>query len=436
MPLPTSRLIAFVAAAAPAFLAAALYPSAAVLGVGYLLILALAACVEALLLRRRTRCSVERLLPERFTANRPLPVRYLLRNESARVLRVTLAERLPRGASLDAEQLAAELPPGVEVELTANLTCPHRGVYALDKLDLRVEPQRALFARQQTLALRAEVHVYPSTANIRAYELRLRRNASSDAGLRRSPQAGTGSEFDSLRRYVPGDDVTHLDWKASAKRRELIVRHLVPERRQNVLVAIDTGRATAGTFAGTSRLDSFVDATLLLAYAALRAGDYFSLVAFSDRIDSYLPPIRGVKRLDEVARALYRLESKLVEADYASACQFLNQRNRKRSLIVMMTDVVDRDASADVLGYLARYRQHHLPLLVSLLDPDLRAVAEGPGETTDPFVRAAALDVVAARGEALHAMRRQGVGVLDVPPGTLTPALLERYLRIKAARSL
>jgi uncharacterized protein (DUF58 family) len=231
--------------------------------------------------------------------------------------------------------------------------------------------------------------------------------------------------------------MSHVDWKATAKMGRLIVRDYQVERKQSVMVAIDVGRATAGEFEGFSRLDYLVNAALMLAYVSLRQGDWFSLVAFSDRIESYLPPVRRVESIDRVARTLYHLEPRLVESDYAAACRFMGLKNRKRSLLVLMTDVIDREASAVIIAYLARFARSHLPLAVTLADAEVRGVAaQSLASRPDPYGKAAALDVLVAREEALQAMRRRGVDVLDVPPRALTPQLIHRYLSIKATRRL
>lgn len=231
--------------------------------------------------------------------------------------------------------------------------------------------------------------------------------------------------------------MARIDWKATARRGQLFVRNYQPHRQQSVLVALDVGRATAGEFEGLSRLDYLVNAAMLLSYVCLRQGDWFSLVAFSDRIESYLPPIRRLGNIDRVARALYELQPRLVESDYAAACRFMGLKNRKRSLICLMTNVVDRHASGVILAYMARFARHHLPLAVTLANPAVTAVAEQPiAESRDPYSKAAALDVVMARSEALTEMRRNGVDVLDVTPKQLTPELINRYLTIKWTRRL
>jgi uncharacterized protein (DUF58 family) len=127
----------------------------------------------------------------------------------------------------------------------------------------------------------------------------------------------------------------------------------------------------------------------------------------------------------------------MVEADYGSACRFLSLKNRKRSLICLMTDVIDREASSVILAYMARFARHHLPLAITLANPEVRSAASQPlAECADPYVRAASVDVLNAREEALASMRQRGVGVLDVEPPELTPELINRYALIKTTQRL
>ncbi len=231
--------------------------------------------------------------------------------------------------------------------------------------------------------------------------------------------------------------MSRIEWKATAKRAKLIVKNYEPERQQSILVAIDVGRATAGEFGGLSRVDYLVNATLMLAYVALRQKDWFSMVAFSDGIESYLPPVNGLKNIDRVARSLFELQPRLVESDYGAACRFLGLKNRKRSLLCMMTDVVDRDASSVVIAYMTRFARYHLPLAITLSNPEIRQVAEEPlTSCKDHYSKAAALDTLAERDKALLSMRQKGISVPDVPPDRLTPELINRYTLIKSLHRL
>ena len=435
--LPSPRLIIMVLLAAPIFMAGALDESFVAVGVIYVSLLVLFAALDALLLPRRRSVSITRLVPERVSLDVPTRILFQIRNNGRRRLGLRLAEDLPPSIEAQPPECVGSFDPRARGELDYRLRARKRGRFELSDVDVRILPALGLFYRQFRLKLPAELHVFPNLVNLKRYELLLRRGLTAEQGVARMRQIGQGTEFESLRHYTEGDEMSRVDWKATARHSRLFVRNYEPERQQNVLVALDVGRATAGEFEGISRLDYLVNATLMLAYVVLRQGDWFSLVAFSDRIESYLPPARGIKNIDRVAHALYELEPRLTESDYGAACRFIGIKNRKRSLICLFTDVIDREASAVIISYMARYARHHLPLAVTLANPEIGAVANEPlSHRPHLYSKAVALDVLAARDEALTAMRRQGVDVLDVDPHALMHDVINRYLRIKATRRL
>jgi len=435
--LPAPRLVILVMGVAPFFLAGALYDPFAAVGVVYLIALVVYATVDALLLPRRRRFIITRTVPERVSLDVSTRIVLHVQNTTRRKVKIHLAESLDPELQAQPEECSGSVSPGQLRQLEYRLVARKRGRYELSDIDVRVLHVMGLFYRQFRLRIPAEIHVFPNLVNMSRYDLLVRRGLTHEQGLMRLRQIGQGSEFESLRQHVQGDDLSRVDWKATAKRSRLIVKNYEPERRQSVLVAIDVGRATAGEFEGISRLDYLVNAALMLGYVALRQGDWFGLVAFSDRIESYLPPVRGIKNVERLADALYTLQPRLVEADYGAVCRFLSLKHRKRSLICLMTDVIDRHASAVIIAYLARFARYHLPLAVTLANPEIRDVAEVPlARCTDRYAKAVALDVLAAREEALAAMRGQGVAVLDVPPKALIPELVNRYVTIKSTRRL
>jgi uncharacterized protein (DUF58 family) len=435
--LPSPRLILLTLSLAPLFLAGAFYEPFTGIGVIYGLVLLAVAGFDLALLPRRSVLKLECDMPDRLSLGEPNLVRLRVTNRGRAPLRVAFAEDVPEEMVAEPRRCEDMVEGGGRHAFEYHVTPRKRGRYLLDALDVRAIRTGGLFYRQFRVRLPREVHVYPNLLNVKRYELALRKGMLFEQGLARQRQIGQGFEFESLRQFHTGDDMSRVAWKTTAKRSRLIVKNYEPERQQSVLVALDVGRATAGEFEGISRLDYLVNAALMLAYVALRQGDWFSLVAFSDRVERYLPPVRRVQSLDRVARALYELAPRLTESDYGGACRFLDLRNRKRSLICLMTDVIDREASGDILGYLAHYARYHLPLAVTLADPPLQAVARAPmRKTGDPYRRAVAIDVLEAREQALAAMRHRGVSVLDAHPKSLTPDLVNRYLLIKSTRRL
>jgi len=435
--LPSARMIIMILGVVPIFLAGAVFEPLTAVGVIYVLVLLTYAAFDVLLLPRRRQFTIERIVPERISLGVPTRIALAVHNGSRRRVEIRLAADSPENVEARPAECRGIFGPGARGTLQYRLLARQRGKHKLGGLDVRVLPSFGLFYRQFRVDIQAEIQVFPNLVNLKQYELLLRRGLAHEQGLARLRRIGQGSEFESLMLYADGDDMSRIDWKATAKRSELVVKNYQPERQQSVLVVIDVGRATAGEFEGISRLDYLVNATLMLAYVVLRQGDWFSMVAFSDRIESYLPPVRRAQSIDRVAKALYKLQPRLVEADYSAACRFLGLKSRKRSLICLMTDIIDRQASDVILSYLARFARRHLALAVTLANPHVRALAETPlTKTPDLYSKAVALDVLMARKEALAAMRQSGVDVLDVNPKALTPELINRYLLIKSTRRL
>ncbi len=426
-----------VMAAAPLFLAGTIYGASVGIGVVYIVLLTLYTILDALMLPHRREIRVKRITPNRISLNVPTRIVFEVQSLYRRQVRVQLAEDAPATMDVYPARCDTILDPGQTRILEYRLIAHRRGRHDLSDIYVRVLPAVGLLYRQFKARIPAEVHVFPNLVNLSKYELLARRGLNYDQGLARLKRIGRGSEFESLRPYVSGDEMSRVDWKATAKRAKLIVKNYEPEKQQSIIVAIDVGRATAGQFGGLSRVDYLVNATLMLAYVALRQKDWFSMVAFSDRIESYLPPLNGLRNIDRVARALFELEPRLVESDYGAACRFLGLKNRKRSLLCMMTDVVDRDASNVLIAYMARFARYHLPLAITLSNPEIRQLAEEPlARCNDLHSKAVALDTLAAREEALLSMRQKGVSVLDVPPHRLTPELINRYTMIKSLHQL
>ena len=243
---------------------------------------------------------------------------------------------------------------------------------------------------------------------------------------------GEGRLFEGLREWVPGDESRIIDWKATARRGKPIARQYEDERRQQVMIVIDAGRLLTAEVDGVARLEAVVAAALHLAHAAVEHDDNVGLLVFADTIQRYVAPARGRRALRAVLEGLAAAEGRLVESDYPAAFRFLAAHNRKRALTVLFTDVIDGTASDALVTHAVTLRPRHLPLAVTLRDPALEALATGrPKGPAGAFERAAAEELLGARDAALAEMRSRGVMVLDVPPGSASTAVVERYHQLK-----
>jgi uncharacterized protein (DUF58 family) len=290
-----------------------------------------------------------------------------------------------------------------------------------------------LGVRRSSIPLPWAVSVYPPLVSMRLRASVAQAQRRRELGRQPVRRLGEGRMFESLREWVPGDDLRHIDWKATARRRKVITRQYEAERRQQVMLVLDAGRLlTAEVAGGVARMDYAVQAALELAYAAAQRDDNVGIMVFADGVEHFVAPQRGRRGLKQVLDVLAGVSPRLVEPDYPGAFRYLAVRNRKRALTVIFTDVIDRFASEAIVANVATLRPRHLPLAVTLRNPELDAVAAlRPPVARGAFRKAAAEELLHAREEALAHMRRSGVIVVDVPPARAAQAVVAQYLELK-----
>ncbi|HXN31116.1 MAG TPA: DUF58 domain-containing protein, partial [Polyangiaceae bacterium] len=240
--------------------------------------------------------------------------------------------------------------------------------------------------------------------------------------------------------YQVGDEIRHVDWRASARRDDLIVRQMRTESNQNVIFALDVGRGMRGESEGLSAVDHALNAALLTADVAVRGGDKAGLLAFDDAPRCFVPPTGGAAGARELIRAVYALEASLAATDYWAALAFLRTRVRARSLFVVFTNLLDPRSADELASSMKGLLPKHLPLCVLLRDTDVESLATAPhrraASSDDLYVRAAAAEALALRDTLIRGLTNAGVIVLDAKPRNLTPELVKGYLEVKAQRLL
>ena len=384
-----------------------------------------------------TDLQMTRQLPPNLSLGADNHVGWEVHNASGADVSFQITDDVPEGIEPSGLPVAARIRARSRAELRYDVRPNRRGQYEFGDAHLRWQTRLGLAVRQRRIRMTTPVKVYPNVANLARYEMAAQRRRLAGLGLVATRQRGQGGIFESLREYVPGDDPVDMAWKATARRGRLITRNYEAERSQNILAVLDCGRLMTAQVDELFRLDHAINASLLLAYVAVKQGDHIGMLAFSDKIDRYMPPVKGQMALSRMKESLYHLEAKLCEPDYGQACRFLALRHRKRSLIVIFTDVIDAEASSVLLTYTARFARQHLPLCVTMRNLEVEAIAHRPARAArDCFNQAVALQLLDRRAKALAQMRCHGVDVLDVHPRALTPKLIERYLTLKQRRRI
>ncbi|MGW1685993.1 DUF58 domain-containing protein [Streptomyces albidoflavus] len=362
-----------------------------------------------------------------------------LTNTSSRPLRALLRDAWPPSnaapGATDAARHRVDVPAGGTRELHTQLRPTRRGEAVAHSVTVRSYGPLGLVSRQATHRVPGSLRVLPpfhSRRLLAAKTARLRELDGRTSALGR----GEGTEFDSLRRYVPGDDTRSIDWRATARRSEVAVRTWRPERDRRVLIVLDTGRTSAGRVGDAPRLDAAMDAALLLAALASRAGDRVDLLAFDRELRAQVRGKAAPQLLPALVDGLASLEPHLVETDTRGLAAEILRSTPRRALVVLLTTLDTTPVEEGLLPVLGRLTDRHTLLVASVADPRLAEMAAARGTVEKVYQAAAAHKAQAERDRTAGLLRRRGVTVVDAPPADLASALADAYLSAKAAGKL
>ena len=386
---------------------------------------------------------ISRKLPEDFRVTREFDGRFAIGDETE--VRLHIENRTPRNFQL---KIKDEFPPEMflkekreaeftleskqQADFTYILIPPRRGKYEFGKTAVRFLSKFGLVWCQTNLNEAETVKVYPNMRRAREMELKALGANSYLAIQRKSVRRGEGREFESMRDYVRGDEMRHISWTATARRGKLITRQYQIERDQTIIIALDAGRLMTGRIGDETKFDTALHASLALMSSAARGGDNCGLIVFGRKIKKFLPPKKGIQHIEAVLEALHDLEPELIEPSYSRAFQYISANLKKRAFVVILTDLVDKESSKELINSLKLLRPRHLPLVATIGDRDLNStVSEIPADLKDVFTQSAAEEIIHQREAALRQVETLGGLALDVTTQTLAPRLLETYLKVK-----
>jgi uncharacterized protein (DUF58 family) len=432
---PTRRFAFFAMVATAVAIVAGYAPSARLGMLAIDAVLLVGAAIDLLSSLGR-RIDVDRVAGAIFSVGRPNLVTLQLRNRSGRTLSGAVADDPLEACESPGNPAPFRLSSHGTTTIRYEVIPSRRGPRSFDTVSVRYASPLGLLARQERVTLPASVDVYPDVHAARALEL-LRRQGRQDARLGSLRVRGGDTEFERLRPYQVGDEIRHVDWRASARRDDLTVRQFQAESNQNVVFALDVGRGMRGDTGGLTAVDHALNAALLTADVALRGGDKAGLMVFDEIPRRFVAPTGGRAGGRKLTRAVYALEAGLAATDYRAAMSFLRGQVRVRSLFIVFTNLLDPRSAKELAASVKSLMPRHLPLCVLLRDTDVESLAVAPvAAVSDLYVRAAAAETLAWRDALIRGLRRAGVLVLDTKPGELTPELVKGYLEVKTRRLL
>ncbi len=427
----SGRAVAFASAGLiPVLLAPRLVTVVAWLGVLLLLTAADLAMATPL-----SRVEVTRRAPDGVRLTESVSSAITLVNDGSRIYRGVVRDAWQPSAGAQANRHAVRVAPGESLRILTRLAPTRRGDLHADLVTLRAFGPLGLAARQSSRDAPATLRVLPEFRSRRHLPSRLARLREMD-GRSAVQVRGPGTEFDSLRTYVAGDDVRAIDWRATARRTEPVVRTWRPERDRRVLIVLDVSRLSAARLGDAPRLEAQLEAALLLAALASRAGDRVELVAVDRAVRARVAGAGGAALLGAMAGAMAPLAPALVELNWTAVTRVVRERLSHRSLVVLLTALEPAAVVNGLLPVAAALTRDHRVVLASASDPVLAELRTARGSSAEAFGAAAAERAGLEREAAAAALRRKGIDVVDAGPEELAPALADAYLALKAAGRL
>ena len=400
--------------------------------IGNLILLAVA-IADLVLSPAPHQIEAERKVSEVLSVGTNNPVELVLNNRSRRKLEVDVHSEPGDLCETEGLPQSVTLEPFKEESIRYKLRPLRRGPSELQGIHLRFRTFLGLWTRHDERELITPIRVYPDIRAVAKYELMAKQNRLSELGLRNQNMPGQGREFERLREYRYGDELRKIDWKATARKRELISREFDVERNQNLVVMVDCGRFMRNELDGVSYLDRALNAAIMLSYIALGQDDNVSLLMFSNKIERYIRPVRGKGAVQSLLRSTYDIQCSDKIADYSLALQYLTKVQRKRALVILITFVSDEMQLKFIGDHLQLRSLPYLPLCVLLQDVGLKQIVdEIPISDLEAVQASAAANMLTGRARKIASMRESGVSIIETDPNLLTEKVINEYLLLKS----
>lgn len=407
------------------------------IGVMLVLVVLIVGLVDLVLSPRLGLVDVSREVGDIISVGVNNAVRLRLKNRGPRDLTVELQDEPPEPSDRPDLPLSVVLRPNRERVASYQLEPHRRGRSTFGSVHIRCRSRLGLWQLQETRHLPQPVSIYPDVQQVHRVELLARMNRLAEAGVRMSRLRGRGNDFDRLREYRREDEYRSIDWKATARCRELVSREYVVEKNQNVLFLLDQGRSMCNEADGISHFDRALNAMIFLSHVALRQGDTVGVLTCSNQVERWVPPVRGVGAVRSIVRQTYDLKPVYEATDYEAMVRNLRTRYRKRSLVVLLTYALDDVHLKTISDHMRMLRRPHLVMGAFLRNVPLQERVESmPTTEREAFRIAAAADLLAAQSKQLAELEQSGLLIVDAVPERLSAELISGYLEVKARHLL
>lgn len=377
--------------------------------------------------------SVERKMPQRFDLNEEHTIDLEIENNSAQPVFIRLYEYAP--VEVQARNLFFDfhLLPLAKKKLMYSFTPKRRGVFAFGDIHIYVRSVLNLVQQKKIVNIAEEIKVFPSISAMRKMEFEVFTHQSPSQGIKKVRRLGHNSEFEQIKNYVQGDEIKTINWKATSKRHELMVNQYQAEKSQAIYTLIDKSRSMRQDFSGMTLLDYAINSTLVFANVALKKGDKFGMISFSEKIDSVLPADGKITHLRKVLDLLYNEKTSFLEANYEFLYQILRKKVTHRSTFILYTNFETEVAMRRVLPVLQKINQKHNLVVIFFENTELEDLTLNNAENVrEVYMSQVAQDIINVRKRIAHELNRNGIQTVLSKPEKLSVDTINKYLLMKA----
>lgn len=433
----TNRFYKGLAALVLIYIVAFWWPALLFVAHAAVLVFALLVAAEIFWLFKSHSIFASRLCADKFSNGDENPVEITVENGYPAKVVLEVLDELPVQLQERKNALTLSLEKGAAKNIRYQVRPTKRGPYLFGKLHVYASGSLALVQRRYSFNEEKEVGVYPSFVQMRHYELLAISNHLKMAGQKKIRRAGNNREFEQIEKYVAGDDYRKINWKATARKNALMVNHYQDERSQNIVMAIDKGRAMKMPFAGLSLLDYAINAALVIGNIALRKGDRAGLVTFQKNIDGQVLPANRGKQLNLLLEQLYREKTAYQETNVRQLYTWLRYRINQRSLVMLYTNYESVHAMHRQLPYLKLINRSHLLLVVFFINTEIETLSQAPALGPEQiYNKGLAESLLLEKQQIAAELKQQGIQTLLTRPTDLNVNAINKYLELKARGSI
>jgi uncharacterized protein (DUF58 family) len=402
---------------------------------GWVVFVALLGALDLLLAGSARAVIVSRDLPARVRLGETVRASIILTNPGRRTIRGIVRDAWQPSAGGATSRVRVTIPAGERRTITTALTPFRRGERQSAHVTVRSFGPLRLAARQATIIAPGAIRVLPPFNSRKHLPSRLARLRELD-GRTSVMIRGQGTEFDNLREYVRGDDVRSIDWRATARRSDLVVRTWRPERDRRVVIIIDSGRTSAARIDREPRIDTAFESALLLAALASRAGDRVDVVVYDRRVRGRVQGATGADLLSKLVDTMAPIDPELIEMDWTAVPALVRSVTSQHALVVLATSIDAPGSARGLLAVLPQLTRKHTVVVSSVTDPAVLTATLERGNRGEIYRAAAAERALLDIARVSTAIRQLGAEVVTGAPADLPPALADRYIALKAAGRL